>query len=97
MQEERFKLRMKEELKTEEMKLKMKKKKIEEKKDIVVNGEKRVQVRLPNIVITKFEGSSLYWFRFWNHAETKIDKLEVSPISKFLYLKVSCLKIKNVN
>lgn len=96
MQEERFKLRMKEELKTEEMKLKMKKKKIEEKKDIVVNGEKRVQVLLPNIVITKFEGSSLYWFRFWNHVETKIDKLEVSPI-KFLYLKVSCLKIKNVN
>lgn len=96
MQEERFKLRMKEELKTEEMKLKMKKK-IEEKKDIVVNGEKRVQVILPNIVITKFEGSSLYWFRFWNQVETKIDKLEVSPISKFLYLKVSCLRIKNVN
>ena len=92
----RFKLRMKEELKTEEMKLKMKKK-IEEKKDIVVNGEKRVQVILPNIVITKFEGSSLYWFRFWNQVETKIDKLEVSPISKFLYLKVSCLRIKNVN
>lgn len=96
MQEERFKLRMKEELKTEEMKLKMKKK-IEEKKDIVVNGEKRVQVILPNIVITKFEGSSLYWFRFWNQNETKIDKLEVSPISKSLYLKVSCIKIKNVN
>ena len=96
MQEERFKLRMKEELKTEEMKLKMKKK-IEEKKDIVVNGEKRVQVILPSIIITKFEGSSLYWFRFWNQVETKIDKLEVSPISKFLYLKVSCLRIKNVN
>lgn len=96
MQEERFKLRMKEELKTEEMKLKMKKK-IEEKKDVVVNGEKRVQVILPSIIITKFEGSSLYWFRFWNQVETKIDKLKVSPISKFLYLKVSCLKIKNVN
>lgn len=78
------------------MKLKMKKK-IEEKKDVVVNGEKRVQVILPSIIITKFEGSSLYWFRFWNQVETKIDKLKVSPISKFLYLKVSCLKIKNVN
>lgn len=78
------------------MKLKMKKK-IEEKKDVVVNGEKRVQVILPSIIITKFEGSSLYWFRFWNQVETKIDKLEVSPISKFLYLKVSCLRIKNVN
>lgn len=73
------------------------KKKIEEKKDVVVNGEKRVQVILPSIIITKFEGSSLYWFRFWNQVETKIDKLKVSPISKFLYLKVSCLKIKNVN
>ena len=78
------------------MKLKMKKK-IEEKKDVVVNGEKRVQVILPSIIITKFEGSSLYWFRFWNQVETKIDKLKVSPISKFLYLKVFCLKIKNVN
>ena len=73
------------------------KKKIEEKKDVVVNGEKRVQVILPSIIITKFEGPSLYWFRFWNQVETKIDKLKVSPISKFLYLKVSCLKIKNVN
>ena len=62
MQEERFKRKMEEELKIEEMKPEMKKKK--EYKDIIVNGN--TQVNLPKLVITKFEGTHLDWFQFLN-------------------------------
>ena len=45
MQEERFKRRMREELKIEEMKLEMKKR--NDDKDIIVN--RNIQVKLPNL------------------------------------------------
>ena len=38
-------------------------------------------------MITKFEGTHLDWFRFWNQFEVEIDKAEISAISKFSYLK----------
>ena len=38
-------------------------------------------------MITKFEGTHLDWFRFWNQFEAEIDKVEISAISKFSYLK----------
>ena len=83
MQEERFKRRMEEELKIEEMKLDMKKK--NEDKDIIVNSN--IQVKLSKLAITKFEGTHLDWFRFWNQFEAEIDKAEISAISKFPYLR----------
>ena len=82
-QEEIFKRRMEEELKIEEMKLQMKKK--GEEKDIIVN--RNIQVKLPKLELTKFEGTPLDWFRFWNQFETQIDKVEISAITKFSYLK----------
>lgn len=81
--EEMFKRRMEEELKIEEMKLQMKKK--SEEKDIIVN--RNIQVKLPKLELTKFEGTPLDWFRFWNQFETQIDKVEMSAITKFSYLK----------
>ena len=53
MQEERLKRRMKEELKIEEIKLQMNRK--NEDKDIIVN--RNIQVKLPKLVITEFEGT----------------------------------------
>ena len=35
-----------------------------DKRDKIVN-EKRVNVKLPKLVITKFDGTSLDWFRSW--------------------------------
>ena len=58
MQEESFKRRMEEELKIEEIKLEMKQK--HEDKDIIVN--RNIPVKLPKLVITKFEGTDLNWF-----------------------------------
>ena len=68
IQEEGFRRRIEEELKIEEMKLEMKKK--NEDKDIIVN--RNIQVKLPKLVITKFEGTHLDWFRFWNQFETEL-------------------------
>ena len=39
------------------------------------------------MIISQFEGKHLDWFRFWNQCENQIDKSDLSPISKFLYLK----------
>ena len=57
-----------------------------EKRDKIVN-EERVNVKLPKLVITKFDGTSLDWFRFWNQFESEIDKAEIGSVSKFSYLK----------
>ena len=65
---ERFKRRMEEELKIEEMKLEMKKK--NEDKDVFVN--RNIQVKLPKLVIKIFEGTYLDWFGFWNQFETEL-------------------------
>ena len=74
---------MEEGLKIEEMKLDMEKK--NEDKDIIVNSN--IQIKLSKLAITKFEGTHLDWFRFWNQFETEIDKVEISAISKFPYLR----------
>ena len=62
IQEEMFRRRMQEESNIQEFKLQMKSKEYE-KRDKIVN-EKRVNVKLPILVITKFDGTSLEWFCF---------------------------------
>ena len=58
IQEEIFRRRMQEELKKiQEIRLQMKTKEYE-KRDRIVNGE-RVNVKMPNLIITKFDGASL--------------------------------------
>ena len=83
MQGERFKRSMEEEFKIEEMKLETKKK--NEHKDAIVN--RNIQVKLPKLVITKFQGIHLDCFQVCNQFETEIDKVEITAISKFFYLK----------
>ena len=48
---------------------------------------KRVNVKFPKLIITKFDGTSLDWFRFWNQFKSQIGKTEIGPVSKFSYLK----------
>ena len=45
------------------------------------------KVKLPKLVISKFEGTVLDWFHFWNQFETEIDKQNISPVTNFSYLK----------
>ena len=53
-----------------------------EKRDEVVN-EERVNVKLPKLVITKFDGTFLDRFLFWNQLESDIDNAEIGPVSNF--------------
>ena len=76
---------MQEELRIQEMKLQMKSKEYEKRYKIV--NEERVNVKLPKLVIKKFDGTSLDWFRFWNQFESVIGKAEIGPVSKFSYMK----------
>ena len=45
------------------------------------------RVELPKLVITKFQGNHLDWIRFWSLFELEIDNSDLSPVSKFSYLK----------
>ena len=84
--EQMFRRMMQEELeKIQEMKLQIKSKECE-KRDKKVN-EERVNVQFPKLIITKFDGTSLDLFRFWNQFKSQIDKTEIGPVSKFSYPK----------
>ena len=72
---------MKEEVKIEEME--MKKKGFEFSRDETVKSDEKVSVKLPKLKITKFEGTALDWFQFWNQFENEIDQVQLSPI-KFI-------------
>lgn len=45
------------------------------------------KVKLPKLIITKFNGTFTDWLRFWNQYDAEIDKSDISPVSKFSYLK----------
>ena len=77
---------MEEEVKIEEMKMEMKKKSFEFSRDEIVISDEKVSVKLPKLKITKFEGTALDWFWFWNQFETEINQVQISLISKFSYL-----------
>ena len=84
-QEENFRRRYEEDMWLEEMRMEMRKKYVDsEGKKSASESNK---VKLPKLVISKFEGTALDWFRFWNQFETEIDKQDISPVTKFSYLK----------
>ena len=87
VKEERFRRRMEEKVKIEEMKMEMEKKGFEFSRDEIEKSDEKVSVKLPKLKRKKFEGTALDWFRFWNQFETEIDQVQISPISKFSYLK----------
>ena len=79
MEEYRKQMRYLEEFETEEIKLKMKRKYEKDNK----KEHSRIQVKLPKLMISKFEGTHLNWQRFWSQFENKIDQSEISQVSKF--------------
>ena len=73
--------RSEEELQLEEAKMQMKhdyeKKLMEVSKSSKENLSK---VKLPKLVITKFQGTPLDWQCFWSQFETEIDKAEITQV-----------------
>ena len=49
--------------------------------------ENPVKVKLPKLIISKFEGTNLDWLRFWSQFEMEIDRADITAVSKFSYLK----------
>ena len=84
-QEENFRRRYEEEMRLEEMRMEMRKKYVDsEGKKSASESNK---VKLPKLVISKFESTALDWFHIWNQFETDIEKQDISPVNKFPYLK----------
>ena len=85
--EEKFRRRMEEKLEIEKKKkLKTQKKSYEMTRETV--PEKRYKnIKLTKFIFTKFEGTYIDWFDFWDRYESEIDKLELHRVSKFNYLK----------
>ena len=54
-----------------------------EKRRLEIAERKWLQVKLPDLQITKFQGHHLYWVWFW----TLIDEEEMPDEAKFPYLK----------
>ena len=44
-------------------------------------------VKLPKLVITKYNGALENWLSFWNKFEAEIDKADLPVVTKFAYLK----------
>ena len=58
-----------------------------EKKKLDLSETKHVQTKLPDLQISKFQGTHLDWVRFWSLFQTQIDKAPINDEAKFSYLK----------
>lgn len=79
-QQSRLDTKMKEELEIEKAKLEL-------RKQDTTKGSEQLRIKLPKLIITKFQGNHLDWLRFWNEFEVEIDRASIPPVSKFAYLK----------
>ena len=90
-EERRIQRRLEEERRILEIQMEVKKKeegeKEEKKKEYsLLNDCKFSKMKLPKLVITKFDGTHFDWSRFWNQFERQIDKCDLPQVSKFSYL-----------
>ena len=83
---ERSKQKFIEEEKLEQMRLEMRKT-YEEKTEATKASPGKTNAKLPKLQITKFKGTHIDWFRFWGQFSSEIDSAEISPVTKFSYLK----------
>ena len=93
LKEEARKREFEEVLKLEEAKLDVKRRFEKEIGELRGRSMKEQQgrVKLPKLVISKFEGTHIDWQRFWSQFETEIDNSDVAQVTKFSYLKESLL------
>ncbi|CAB4026968.1 Hypothetical predicted protein, partial [Paramuricea clavata] len=58
-----------------------------EEKKLEKAEKKRVKLKLPNLQISKFQGTYLDWVRFWSLFSIQIDQTSIPDEAKFSYLK----------
>ena len=89
IEEERLQRRYNEERKLETMKFEVRQA-LEKKAEMSSERNARenpVKVKLPKLIISKFEGTNLDWLRFWGQFKMEIDGANITTVSKFSYLK----------
>ena len=79
-----MKFRYEEEKKIKEMKLHLQGKNEKKTSDKEISS---TNVKLPKLVITKFEGTHLHWMCFQSQYDTDVDKSNPSVVGKFSDLK----------
>ena len=68
-----------------------------QKKPKEAAGAASNDVKMRNLVITKFDGTPQDWLRFWGQFKTQIDKSSAPELTKFSYLKeLLVLKVRNL-
>ena len=81
--------RLAEELKIEESKLKMRSEL--ERKDVKEKTKREKDTiskrKLTKLEITKFKRTHLDWMQFWGQFDVEIDRSNLTPVTKFSYLK----------
>ena len=58
-----------------------------EQKKLLLAEKSKINSKLPDLHISKFQGTHLDWVRFWGIFETQIDQSTIKPEAKFSYLK----------
>ena len=53
-------------------------------------------VRMPKLVITKFDGTPQDWLRFWGQFESQIDESSATEVAKFSLKELVNLKVRNL-
>ena len=68
-----------------------------QKKPTEAAGAASNDLKMRNLVITKFDGTPQDWLRFWGQFKTQIDKSSAPELTKFSYLKeLLVLKVRNL-
>ena len=70
-----------------EWKFEYEKKAEEVKNKASKEASKTSSAKLPKLSITKFDGSFEQWFPFWNKYVAEVDSTDLTPVTKFAYLK----------
>lgn len=74
------------ELRFEKLKLKQKSK-MQSPDQSTVKSPGKGNVKMPKLVITKYDGTYEKWLSFWNKFEADIDSADIPPVTKFAHLK----------
>ena len=84
---ERYRTRRKKNTHTNEGDAGTDERKVSDEKEEGKTGNAIYEVKLPKLFAIKLNNAHLDWFCYWNQFESDIEKSELSPVSKFSYLK----------
>ena len=75
-----------EELEFEKLKLEQKAK-IQQTEQAAAKPASKSNVKMPKLIITKYDGTYEKWLSFWNKFEAEIDSSDLPAVTKFAHLK----------